>query len=445
MNSIQAHAASLFAEGDRVVVGVSGGADSMTLLHALLHCGRNLSLVAAHLNHMLRGEESERDEQFVSAYCGRHGVRCEVRRVEIAALARQSGQSHELCGREARYAFFEELCGESGFIATAHTLSDRVETLLFNLARGSSLAGLCSIPERRGRILRPLLPFTREEIEAYCEENGVPYLHDSSNFSDAYARNRIRRQAVPALRSVNSSFERSAARLMKSLGRDEAYLSEQAEADYRRAKAPGGLDTEFVRQLHPAIRSRVIAAFLQSSGVPLDAALIEKVSALCAEGRGQQSIPGGRLAKAEKGVLTIALPVRKTPYFEYEWDHSEQCDVGDFRIIYCNRQKYNKFIKFYKNFFIYSLDYDRIIGNVKIRQRMPQDRLSLPRRGTKSLKKWMNERAVPEQRRWELGVFCDDAGVLGAEEIGVSRRAAVTEQTRQYLLIIKFGEQMHGA
>lgn len=441
MNSIQNHVSSLFSEGDRIVVGVSGGADSMALLHALRHCGKPLHLVAAHLNHCLRGEESERDEQFVVGYCKEHGIPCEIRQIDVAAAAKKSGQSLELCGRELRYAFFEELCGEQGFIATAHTLSDRAETLLFNLARGSSPAGLCSIPAQRGRIVRPLSPFTRGEIEAYCKEYRVPYQIDSSNLSDDYARNRIRRHAVPALVSVNCRFERHAAALMDSLAQDQNYLEQQASAAYKRAERDGRLDARQVARLHPAIQGRVLRLFLESHQIEVSAALVARLVQLCRDGAGRQSVPGNRLVQLRKGFLEIVVPLDRPPYFEYLWDHSEQCDLGGFRIIYCNRQKYKMFTKVYKNFFIYILDYDRIFGNVKIRQRLPQDCLSLPRRGTKSLKKWYNECGVPEQKRWELGVFCDDEGVLGAEGIGVDRRAAAGEQTQHYLLILRFGER----
>ena len=192
---------AMLPEGGAVVAGVSGGADSMALLFYLLKIApeRGISVCAAHLNHGLRGEEAERDEDFVRSYCAAHGVECRVRRADVRAEAARTGQSEETCGRSLRYAFFAELAQERGArIATAHTLSDNVETVLLNLARGTGLSGLCGIPPVRDGIVRPLLFLTRAQTEAYCRENGVPFVTDSTNLTPAYARNPVSYTHLPA-------------------------------------------------------------------------------------------------------------------------------------------------------------------------------------------------------------------------------------------------------
>lgn len=168
----------LLKEGDRVVAGISGGADSVALLHCLAKGlpQYRLKLVACHVNHRLRGAESDRDEAFVRSLCSQYEIPCHVLSEDVAALAKERGTGIEECGRELRYRFFRETAagyGEGTKIATAHTLSDQAETVLFRLARGTGLRGLCGIPPMRGAVVRPLLDVTRKEVERYCAENGL--------------------------------------------------------------------------------------------------------------------------------------------------------------------------------------------------------------------------------------------------------------------------------
>ncbi|MBQ9109096.1 MAG: tRNA lysidine(34) synthetase TilS, partial [Oscillospiraceae bacterium] len=189
----------MLTQGDFVAVGVSGGADSVALL-SLLCCLRgelDLTLVACHINHNLRGAEAKRDEDFVRRLCDRLGVECRVLSADVAALAREEGRSVEETARQVRYRFFAETAGKRGKIATAHTAADNTETVLLNLARGSGLRGLCGIPPVRGNILRPLIGGTREQTEAWCCQNGLEWVEDSTNAADDYTRNRLRHHAVP--------------------------------------------------------------------------------------------------------------------------------------------------------------------------------------------------------------------------------------------------------
>ena len=162
-----------------LVVGFSGGADSTVLLHCLLEAaGSRDRIVLAHVNHGLRGAEADRDEAFCREQAGKLGVRFACLHTDVKALAQQEGVSVEVCGREVRYRFFESLLEEGeGTILTAHHGDDNAETMLMNLVRGTSLLGLCGIPRQRGRILRPLLRVSREEIEQYCAARGLSLIH----------------------------------------------------------------------------------------------------------------------------------------------------------------------------------------------------------------------------------------------------------------------------
>ena len=158
-----------------ITVALSGGADSVALLLCLLELKDDLdvNISAAHLNHCLRGEESDRDEQFVRDLCKQLNVPLTVEKADVKGEADKTGESIELCARRIRYAFLERVT--SGLIATAHTANDNIETVLFNMSRGTGISGLCGIPPKRDNIIRPLILVTREQVETYCAEKGVEF------------------------------------------------------------------------------------------------------------------------------------------------------------------------------------------------------------------------------------------------------------------------------
>lgn len=243
---------NMLSPGAAVIAAVSGGADSMAMLLFLMKIRErySLSLTVAHVNHGLRGEEARRDENYVRSFCEKNGLRFEVLHADVAALAKQRGESCEECGRRVRYEFFESI-DKNAKIATAHTASDNAETMLFNLARGSSLKGLCGIPPVRGNIIRPLIFCTREEIEAFCRENSLDFVTDSTNLTLDYSRNKIRRIAVPALKEINSAFEENASHFSQNAALDEDFLEGETKALLLSAQADGGLSCEALLSAHP--------------------------------------------------------------------------------------------------------------------------------------------------------------------------------------------------
>ena len=242
----------------RVLCAVSGGADSMCLLHLLWSQGYDVT--AAHFEHGIRGEESLRDAIFVEDWCGEHGIPVIVEHGDVPAYAQANGMSLEEAARELRYDFLSRAAERTGAecILTAHNLDDNAETLLFNLTRGSGTPGLRGIPRSRGKILRPLLHVSRAEIEAYLEENHVPHVEDSTNQGDDYTRNLIRHQIMPLLRRINPRFPEAAARTAFLTARDEDCLSRIA-ADFIGREVKGeSLSLKAFNALHPAVASRVI-------------------------------------------------------------------------------------------------------------------------------------------------------------------------------------------
>lgn len=221
---IRQHA--MFPSGSRVLCAVSGGADSMCLLH-MLSRREDITLHAAHFNHQLRGAEADRDEQFVRDVCARWGVPLTVGRGDVKAFSEREGLSLEEGGRILRYAFLEGAAQteDCGLIATAHNADDNLETMLLNLTRGAGLSGLAGIPPRRGKIVRPLLTTTRREVEAYLARHDVPHTEDSSNTDDSYTRNRVRHRLLPLLEELNPALRKNSIDTIRHLRADNDYLN----------------------------------------------------------------------------------------------------------------------------------------------------------------------------------------------------------------------------
>ena len=432
--------------GKEVIVGFSGGADSAALLNLLWEAGA--PVLAAHLNHGLRGEESDRDEAFVRGFCEERGIPLQVRKRDIGALARERGLGLEECGREERYAFFEELCrecSEGAQIATAHTLSDNLETMLFRLARGTSLEGLCGIPKSRGRIIRPLLSCTRRQVEEYCSRKGIDFVTDSTNSDEAYARNRIRAEVIPAFFEINPAAERNAGRLIQSLCMDREFLFGEAEKLLAAAKDESGrgLRLSVLQKAHGSLITRAAGGFLKEAGIPFDHAVLSGTEAIVRAGKGSVNLSGGRKLRAAAGFLKIEAEGEETPFFsEAVVDENGAIraemtlPVGEilrFAVQSAEEMGFPK--KIYKNDLIFCVNYDTIIGKLLFRNRLPGDRFGFPgRQGRRLLKKLYSEMGLTFHQRSEALVLADDEGILWAEHLGVSERGKPGSETKRILV-----------
>lgn len=256
-----------FGINQRDIVGaaVSGGIDSMVLLDILcnLRTEMNIIIVAFHFEHGIRGEMSLEDMRFVMRECEKRGVKCVTGCEDVLRLSREKGLSVETAAREARYAFLD--AQDAAVIATAHHAGDMAETVIMNLCRGSGLSGLCGIPEKRGRYIRPMLDISREQIESYAAENGVIYVHDSTNDDTAYTRNFVRAEILPRLKAVNEKALNHIAQTAKLLAEDEAALTEAARnaggiEDTKHGMAVN-IDTLFHQP--PAVRKRMLRLAMQ--------------------------------------------------------------------------------------------------------------------------------------------------------------------------------------
>lgn len=255
----------MLGRGDRIVVAVSGGIDSVVLLHALtgLAAEYRLFIVVAHLNHCLRGRESDRDEVFVKRFAEKLGVKFVCERID-ARLLLKKGDSLQDIAREARYLFFARIAKryKADRIATGHNMDDQAETVLMKFMKGAGLGGLCGIPKVKGKYIRPLINITRKEIEEYAEGCRLKFVKDSSNKSAKYLRNRIRLKLIPILEEYNPSLKKDLARLSRILERDDLYLKDKAEGAYktivvRRDRYVVSMYLKKLNRLHGAIKARI--------------------------------------------------------------------------------------------------------------------------------------------------------------------------------------------
>lgn len=435
---------SLFSQGDRIAVGVSGGADSVALLRflAALRPQFGWDLVVCHIHHGLRGAEADRDECFVRALAEQLGLPCAVSRIDAAALALRDHISVEEAGRTARYAFFAQTAGEGGRIATAHTLDDSIETVLMNLVRGTGLRGLCGIPRIRGNIVRPLLDCTRAEVEDYLGALEQPYCTDSTNLTDDYTRNRIRHDILPRLCALNPNFPGAMARMLPRLAAQQALTDCLAAQSAQQLHAAcGGLSRQGLSALPEPVCDRLLLRLLEQNRLPVSAAAVERMTETLRTGgkldlaaRSWFFVAQGDLAAviyAPPGGIPpvpVPLPQEETPVI---LPFSPQKSL---KLTLCNKIVANTSEKFNISLLKYAIDCDRIKGYSFMRTRRPGDTFIIGKKQLSLGEAWAAA-GIPALLRPALMVLADEQGVLWAEGIGSSSRAAVTENTKQYVII----------
>lgn len=420
----------------KVVAAVSGGSDSMALLFALknLRDEYGFELCAAHVNHCIRGEDADRDEAFVREKCKELGIELYVKKADVIKMASEQGIGLEECGRNVRYDFFNSL-GDNIVIATAHNLSDRAETFLFNFARGSALRGLCSIPPVRDNIIRPLIDCSKKEILEFCEINGIEYVNDATNDDVKYSRNRIRHNVVTELCEINPSFEKCAGRCIDSLNEDELFLSSLAEKLIKDSVCESGYDALLISRAASPVKKRAIVGIIgNSAGVTVEGKFVNKICDMLVNG-GSMQINGGVTVRVRKGILDFPLYNNETPVSQQLGKLTVFADATVTSEVIENSETNNlQFIS--KLDLEYYLDCDKICGKVIIRSREDGDKITLAsRKCTKSLKKLFNELAIPPECRNSVAVFSDERGILLVEGAGVDKRVAVGKNTRNILKV----------
>lgn len=426
---------NMFSPGQKVIVGLSGGADSMCLISLLNKYKSELGIVleAAHINHCIRGEEALRDENFVRSFCKKEGIPLHVLIADIPALAEKSGESTELCARRIRYEYFDSL--DADIIATAHTGSDRIETMLMNLTRGATLSGLCSIPPVRGNIVRPLIGLLRSEIEAYCIKESIDYIIDSSNLGDDYTRNKFRNNVIPLFFGINPAFEKNALRCIESINDEELFIASSVNAVYDKiVDKDGNLDVDAVLGLELCIRKRVVRLFVEKS-INADYEMKHIDSIVNSLGTSFSVVlPGNYKISGNKEKVYYDTPSGLTETFE-------DCNILKGTDSSVNRGN-DKLVLTWSDtlpdnaseYFI--ADADKICDNIVVRTRLPADVFHLgKRRCSKTLRKLFSELKIPVEKRDSLFVVADNNGLIFSECVGVDAIRDISNQTKKFLII----------
>lgn len=390
----------MIAPGDRVVCAVSGGADSMALLWAmyLLKDSMQIELSAAHFNHGLRGEESDRDEAFVRTFCDGYQIPLSVGSAVVTA----GKKGLEAAAREARYGFFTTLPGK---IATAHTADDNAETLLMHLVRGTGLKGLGAIAPANGKMIRPMLDITRQEVEAFLQEYHIPWVEDRTNGEDAFLRNRLRHHVMPLLKQENPRLSENLSALAQDLRGEEEILASLI--------GDGLPDVNTLRQMQPALRRRKLAAFLEICGVMeperVHVDLAEKL-VFSRNPSARADLPGEISIARNYGKLELCAREDSLAKVTVNCPGVTELPEINLRItctpeenILCQKDRFTV----------------APVGRMVLRAKQSGDDMSL-KGGTKSLKKLFIDRKIPARDRDRVPVLADDQGVLGVYGIGAN-------------------------
>ncbi|GIV06621.1 MAG: tRNA(Ile)-lysidine synthase [Fimbriimonadales bacterium] len=468
-------------EGGVVIVGYSGGADSTALLHLMtrLQAEFNLQIHAAHLHHGMR-PEADADVEVCRTVCERLEVPFYWERVDVPALAKARKVSLEEAGRDARYAFFERLASELNAVAVAlaHTRDDQIETILINLLRGTGPRGLCGMPYRRDRIIRPLLDVAREQTHRYCAEQNLPTVFDSTNLDPHQMRRRVRAELVPLMRSIAPAFETHLLRLAAILENEEAWWDHQVQEALKaicasphslaRAEwgepphahsptAPYGSEVASKRegrvfaiprksftQFHPALQRRVLREWLRPHLGTLNLPPFEilegiRHAALLGRHTSWQLSNCLRLTTDEE-ALTLHEDLPEPESFEYPvvlgaplfipqagaWLLVRETAIPPASKETALAQDAQGGVVFF--------DADVVQGQLVVRNGRRGERFQpLGMTAPKKLSDIFIDRKIPKAERRRLPLLCDEAGILWIPGYTIAERARITPQTRRVL------------
>lgn len=408
---------------EHITVALSGGKDSMALLHGLLALKEEFgfTLSAAHFNHLLRGEESFRDEEFVKEKCSELGVELIVERGDVNTYAQENKLSIEQAARKLRYDFFSRV--NKGFIATAHTATDNVETLFLHIIRGSGLDGLCGIPFKRDIYIRPLLEADTEEILDYCEKNGIEYVTDSTNLTDMCQRNFLRLNVIPLIKKLNPSLETAVCRLTEAVSADKRFIEKSAAEKYNDILTENGLDVNKLEKTDEALISRIIIMFLENNNFSVSSLRVEQLKKIIFSG-GTITFDNGRSVCVKKGLLFEVKNEQKTHVFNTELIKKDA-------VFLKNNGKINNLLL--KN----AIDCDKIEGKLTVRTYKSGDTITFSHRNiTKSLRKLFSEDKIDMSLRKNLPVIADDKGVVWVYSYGVDKRVCANENTKNIYYVV---------
>lgn len=423
----------LISASSAVICAFSGGADSSVLLRWLKHRldGTGVRLAAAHVNHMIRGGESDGDEEFCRRTAEALDIPFYYHRVNIPSIAAERGVGLEECARDERYAFLSNLAETLGgaLVATAHSATDNVETVIFNLCRGCGTKGMTGIDPVRGKFIRPLLCCTSDEIRDFAKRENIEFVIDSTNSDDGCTRNYIRSLIVPALRTINPRADSAFLRLSDAAREDCAYIEDDAARFINEHEI---IKREDIAALPRSLFARVLGLMWKDasgSSTDLSSKNISDCLKLSRSGFGRIDLGGGYSFFCRKDRVYIEVPQKVEIAAPCRLNVPGVAEFGKYNIIVSpTRQN------------IYNLstetvvDFDKIYGELYVRARQQGDTV-LTGKMHKKLKKLMCDKNVPVKVRDVLPVICDDEGIVAVP--GVARRDGVADGEHHMYIYIE--------
>ncbi|MGN1034060.1 MAG: tRNA lysidine(34) synthetase TilS, partial [Oscillospiraceae bacterium] len=432
-------------QNDNILVALSGGADSVTLLH-LLNSFKEYSfnIWACHVNHQIRGQEAQRDENSVRRLCKNLSIPLFVETFNVPELSKKNGKSLEEMARIVRYGILNKLASKiDSKIATAHTLNDSIETMILNLTRGTGLKGLCGIPAKRGNIIRPLIEISRVQIEEYIKNNHLDFVNDSTNNDLEYKRNRIRHEIVPKLFIVNPSFAKVFKRMYNNLTADEEFLQNETLKVIKEIQLlPNKFYVSKIRNLPASIQFRAIKEILTQANILCNAKKIELIGDAVNTGFGKINLHNDIFCVVKDDVLSIEkiakgskkndfTPIKVVLPGSYKINQEQELRLMVIPIQEFNVRRKNS------NLILHgAIDFKKINGTLLMRFKVPGDAIKLNGRNcTKTLKKLFNEYKLPQKERESCLVLADNEGPIWVNGFGIAQRVALDGKTKEVLLI----------
>ncbi len=440
---------NLIKKGDAVLVALSGGADSVCMLDILCRLADELEIkvAAAHLNHMIRGSEADRDEAYAAELCTKLRVPFYAERINIPEISEREKISEELAGRNARYAFFKRICKEHKYtvVATAHNKNDKAETVLMRVIRGTGIDGLGSIKYKRDDgIIRPILDVSRADIEGYCSENKLVYCTDSTNSDTEYTRNRVRCELIPFIeKNFNPSVIDSLCSLADNSAEDAEFINGYAERLYNRINSPMPkrkptvIDIESLKMVADSIQSRIIriaAREVMGGEYKLERVHIDAVKALAEKETGAMAqLPLGLIVSVKYGWLEF-----KTEEVEDATDFCYPIEVGTGHTVENGDITFEVVEGDFnpnKNQMI--IDYDKIEGKeLSVRNRRMGDRMVFFKDGkTRKLKDYWIDKKIPRAERSKIPLLCADGKVIAIIGDRVAETYKINQNSKKGLVV----------
>ena len=434
LNTISAK--KMISGGDRIIIGVSGGPDSMALLHFLVNNFPKNKFHVCHLNHKLRGKESDRDEMLVRRQCSKLGLKASFLSKDAALYAKRSKLSLEEAGRRLRYEFFNRTANRirAKKIALAHTADDNAETFLMRLVRGAGLKGFCAIPAKNGKVIRPLIDVWKSEVIEYCQDNELEYNVDKTNLETKQFRNKIRNELIPILWKYNPNIKEVLINTINILSEDFDYISQKALTPSPSPKGRGGqILMSKLAKLHPALKTQIVRSYIEKVKGNLKEVSYKHIRDILKLKEGQIHLPGGLFVVVKGGRLTVSddMPKDIVPGKFSETIKIPGKSSSGVKASFVNKVPAFSRIKKSEAY----IDASKLKGRVLTVRNFKEGDSFIPlgMKGHKKLHDLFIDEKVPVHMRALVPIVCDEEKILWVAGLRLDERAKTGRNTKKIL------------